>query len=471
MPRQIVASLLLVVCGLILSGCAAASKDRAEKDSSTLNIPDSWHPELLYLQDSPHDRLYVEIDAVAGCEPKESEVRTLRDFLVTHCTKPGGIEIVRNDVIPLSAAKGISAKALARRYLNGPDTNSISAAAFLYVLFYNDAHSADAAVTKRSKPANPHAEIWPYPTIYFNTRYLPSMLRDEGLVHEAGHILGLARRSSDKSLHCPNDSCLMKSHLRILRVFVGSQKSICADCRAELTARAIQPPLKDIRFSGAVLVRAETHYHVLSLPDRITLIIGGFDEKIVTQFARLVRSGTVENGDQVFFNCTVQEEILADAEKVSQTLASLKADVLPLVNQYGPKILMRASATRYEQLGQYSNSVAMLQQANQPDSEDAEGFNLQAWIQATCPDAAVRNGAAAVAAGRKACELTQWKEAQYIDTLAAAYAETGDFRHAIELQQQALRTGTLSPMDEAAMRERFALYQQKKPYRESPRKR
>jgi hypothetical protein len=38
----------------------------------------------------------------------------------------------------------------------------------------------------------------------------------------------------------------------------------------------------------------------------------------------------------------------------------------------------------------------------------------------------------------KACEMTGWKNYKYLETLAAAYARTGDFKHATEWEQRAM---------------------------------
>src|SRR5262245_37343409 len=61
-----------------------------------------WQPHLLYLESSPHSRLYVEVDSVEGCEPGDDTLNKLREFLAAYCRKPAGIEIVRGDVIPLA---------------------------------------------------------------------------------------------------------------------------------------------------------------------------------------------------------------------------------------------------------------------------------------------------------------------------------------------------------------------------------
>ncbi len=101
------------------------------------------------------------------------------------------------------------------------------------------------------------------------------------------------------------------------------------------------------------------------------------------------------------------------------------------------------------------------------DPHDAAAYNNRAWIRATCPDARYRDGPLAVASATRACELTGWKNADDVDTLAAACAEAGDFAAAVKWQEKAL--GLYTDEDERKEgRARLALYQANQPYHEEP---
>ena len=66
-------------------------------------------------------------------------------------------------------------------------------------------------------------------------------------------------------------------------------------------------------------------------------------------------------------------------------------------------------------------------------------MNDLSWLLATTADAGLRDGAEAVRLASRACELTRYQQTLYIGTLAAAYAEAGDFKRAIATAQQACK--------------------------------
>ena len=96
-------------------------------------------------------------------------------------------------------------------------------------------------------------------------------------------------------------------------------------------------------------------------------------------------------------------------------------------------------------------------------------YNNLAWIRATSPDAGIRDGAKAVDHAKKAVELAgQEKPWLYMDTLAVACAEAGEFRQAVDLLTKALALMTKPEdrKDRPEMEARLKLFQQGKPFRE-----
>jgi tetratricopeptide (TPR) repeat protein len=95
---------------------------------------------------------------------------------------------------------------------------------------------------------------------------------------------------------------------------------------------------------------------------------------------------------------------------------------------------------------------------------NALAHSSRAWIYATCPEPAFRNGKQAVADANLACKIDSWDNWDYIDTLAAAYAETGDFEKAIKFENKAMHK-TRDADTVKGLQERLALYQQHQPFR------
>jgi tetratricopeptide (TPR) repeat protein len=86
----------------------------------------------------------------------------------------------------------------------------------------------------------------------------------------------------------------------------------------------------------------------------------------------------------------------------------------------------------------------------------------RAWFYATCPNASFRNGQQAVKDAKAACSIMVWKDEHMIDTLAAAYAETGDFNSAVQYAAQALAVKGISSDATKLFQQHLALFQQQK---------
>ena len=114
--------------------------------------------------------------------------------------------------------------------------------------------------------------------------------------------------------------------------------------------------------------------------------------------------------------------------------------------------------------GEYVTAMADFNQALRLKPNDDYAYNSLAWIQATCPEERYRDGKQAVVNAKRACELANERNWDYIETLAAAYAESSDFEKAIEWQTKAIE---LEPeKEDERLRSRLELYKQGKPYHE-----
>ena len=111
----------------------------------------------------------------------------------------------------------------------------------------------------------------------------------------------------------------------------------------------------------------------------------------------------------------------------------------------------------------HAGALADFDRARRLRPRETWNYNDAAWLRATSPDASVRNGKLAVQQATRACELSGWKRSDYIDTLAAAHAEAGNFERAIEFQKQAMKIAPFS--DRRGMTERLRLYETRTPYR------
>ncbi|WP_298776454.1 tetratricopeptide repeat protein [uncultured Shewanella sp.] len=90
-----------------------------------------------------------------------------------------------------------------------------------------------------------------------------------------------------------------------------------------------------------------------------------------------------------------------------------------------------------------------------------------AWILATCPEAQYRDGHKAERMLKPLLAANK-NNPVYLDNLAAAYAEQGDFKAAIATQKQAIKIidKVTQEADFQAYVQRLALYKKKQPFRE-----
>jgi len=134
--------------------------------------------------------------------------------------------------------------------------------------------------------------------------------------------------------------------------------------------------------------------------------------------------------------------------------------IVQLLNSTGQTV----AATQWQKrLNEWHRGLRDLYR-RQAERGGAGDLNDLARLLATCNDPAIRDGRAALTFAERAVAATNRRDPAYLDTLAAAYAEAGQFDKAIAAQKEAL---ALEP--EGKMRQdcaaKLALYESNRPYR------
>jgi tetratricopeptide (TPR) repeat protein len=140
---------------------------------------------------------------------------------------------------------------------------------------------------------------------------------------------------------------------------------------------------------------------------------------------------------------------------------------------------LRGRADAYLNIGEHAKAKADFKKALEVEPKESGLLNNYAWVLATSPDDDVRDGKLAVELATKACEETNYEESHILSTLAAAYAETGDFDKAVEWSRKAIAAfekqreaaiaaGNQEKVDDLSkeLQEELASFEAKKPWRE-----
>ena len=123
-----------------------------------------------------------------------------------------------------------------------------------------------------------------------------------------------------------------------------------------------------------------------------------------------------------------------------------------------------------DKMGRYDEALSDYRQALRLDADFALPYFSLAQLLSSCPEAEYRDGEKAVENATEACRLTQWQDWGALNTLAAAYAEAGDFEQAVHWQTQAIETAEedekTAERHKRHLRYQLELYHEGKPFRQ-----
>jgi tetratricopeptide (TPR) repeat protein len=158
----------------------------------------------------------------------------------------------------------------------------------------------------------------------------------------------------------------------------------------------------------------------------------------------------------------------ADARRAKGDLDGAIADSTKAI-EIDPRLvdnyITRGLARRAK--GDFDGAIADYTKCIMTDPGYVGGYNALAWLLATASRDSIRDGKKALEYARRAAELTKWEDANVLDTVAAAYAEMGDFEEAIKWGKKALSLPELvQSADADRVRQRLKLYTERKRYRQ-----
>ena len=152
------------------------------------------------------------------------------------------------------------------------------------------------------------------------------------------------------------------------------------------------------------------------------------DQKKWDEAVKWLESCLKKNPDSQDINLTLIEVLYnkKSYQEVKDRVKSL------LEKEPGDIRLLRLDSQVSISLGLHRDAVKSLEKVIEITPKDYTSLNNLSWLLSTSPVDSVRNGRRALELAEKASELSQYKEAFVLSTLAAAHAEVGNFEKARE---------------------------------------
>jgi tetratricopeptide (TPR) repeat protein len=172
-------------------------------------------------------------------------------------------------------------------------------------------------------------------------------------------------------------------------------------------------------------------------------------------------SGEKAREDRLVKHAAFLDEYVLNNPDWKNEAWGLRADARKKLGDDGPQLALDSynNGVKARQERRYRTAIEYYERGMEFDPAFPWSANNLAWLLATCPDTSVRNGPAAIRYANMAIANTKIDVADFMGTLAAAYAANGQFMQATLLCQDAYM---IYPTQER--KEMLTLFQSRKPY-------
>lgn len=262
--------------------------------------------------------------------------------------------------------------------------------------------------------------------------------------HEARGIALAQAQKYDEAMECFTKAIELEPEAAAPLVHRGRIRAIKGDVPAAL--RDVEQALK---LQPRAVQALQLHANLLGST-------GKYDQALVDLNA--LRESMPDNPEVLLQIAAVYQASKQFHKAVATYDQLLKAD---------PKnvVAYRGRADTNLSLGKQVESIADYEAALKLEPDNSGVLNNLAWVLATSPDQKLRDGKRAIDLAKAAAEATEYKQAHILSTLAASYAETGDFETAVTWSKKAVELG--SDQLKGQLTKELQSYQEQHPWREA----
>jgi len=199
-------------------------------------------------------------------------------------------------------------------------------------------------------------------------------------------------------------------------------------------------------------------------------------EILLEYYTALESRGEMNEAEDVLRKATAWPELASEAHQELGALLGRQERLAEAVAEYERCIELRPTnagvigelSGYYFGTGRVKDAIRILKIGAEAVPDNVVFLNMLAKLLATCPDPGLRDGPKALALALQASKLTDDAEPSILATLAAAYAETGDFAGAIRTAERAWQLAQESGQQELArmIQEQLVGYRNRVPFRD-----